>query len=87
MAELVDRARHHGRDVILVGHVGAHRDGARTGRVRGIADQLFTSRGQQHLCAFPDEQRTQHGSQAGACPGDDRDLAVKPACHYAVFPG
>lgn len=62
MAELVDGPRHHGRDVVLVGHVGAHGDGVVTCRLGGRADQLFTPCGQQDLGAFADEQRAQHRS-------------------------
>jgi len=52
--------------------------------VRGFADKAFTPRGQQHPRAFADEQRAQNGPKAGARPGDDRDLAVQPACHCAI---
>jgi hypothetical protein len=86
LAELGDRSRHHGFDVVLVGDVGAHRDGACTRCARGLANQLLASRGQQHPGALSNEQRAKHRSQAAARSGDDRDFALQPACHWAILP-
>ena len=82
LPELADRAGDHGFDVVLVRHVGPHRDGTRTGVRRRLLHELLATGGKQHPGPFPHEHRGHHGAEPGARPGDDGDLAVEsPAAH------
>ena len=69
----------HGGDIVFVGHVGAHADGAIARSRGGFQHSFFAARDHQHLGAVLGKLLAHDRAGALAGAGDDGDFAGQPA--------